>query len=77
MPLQLMILVIYLLDYLYLIFFVPLYCFYTRLRGFAIIIIIIITQKKGKKSGLATRDCQPLWKIRRISREARAPYLDT
>jgi len=42
MPFQLMILVIYLLDYLYLIsFFVPLYCFYTRLRGFAIIIIII------------------------------------
>ena len=39
MPLQLMILVIYLLDYFV---FVPLYCLYTRLRGFAIIIIIII-----------------------------------
>ena len=41
MPLQSMILVIYLLDYLYLIFFVPLYCFYTHLRGFAIILIML------------------------------------
>ena len=44
MPLQSMILLIYLLDYLYLIF-LPLHCFYTRLRGFAIIIIMIIIIK--------------------------------